>query len=174
MSHAKAKHTPEESNILGKTTLLDLLKEARNNLEGDGTLQPMLFIELSIGKGIILPLEIPNDSAVKYRMFQSIGNHVREQKGAIKDAVLLCETWIVEAKEAPDATKYMPSQHPCRKEAIVLVGRNADKTRSAIVIQTFTRDEHNAPVWSDPQVSISKSYTKGMVAKGLLDALFGN
>lgn len=173
MSHVKTKQTPEESTILGKATLLDLLKEARKNLEENGTLQPMLFIELSIGKGVIFPLEMPDDSAVKYRMFQAIGNHVREQKGAIKGAVLLCETWTVMAKEAPDATKYMPSQHPCRQEAIVLVGRNADKTRSAIAIQTFSRDEHNAPVWSEPQVTISDS-PQELVAKGLLDALFGN
>lgn len=173
MSHAKTKHIPEDSTILGKATLLDLLKDARKNLEKNNTLQPMLFIELSIGKGIICPLEMPDDSAVKYRMFQAIGNDIREKKGAIKDAVLLSETWIVMAKEAPDATKYMPSQHPCRQEAIVLVGRNADKTRSALVIQTFTRDEHNAPIWSEPQVIISDS-PQNLAAEGLLDALFGN
>jgi hypothetical protein len=173
MSHAKVQRTPEESVILGRAMLLDLLKDARKTLEEDSTLQPILFIELSIGKGIICPLVMPDNSAGKYRMFQVIGNHVREQKGAIKAAVLLTETWIVMAKEAPDATKYMPSQHPCRQEAIVLVGRNADKTRSAIVIQTFTRDEHNSPVWSEPQVIISDS-PQDLAAEGLLDALFDN
>jgi len=105
-------------------------------------------------------------------MFQALGKTIRSQKGAIKEAVLLCETWMVNAQEVPDATKYMPSQHPCRYEAIVLMGRNADKTRSVSVIQKFTRDEHNAPVWSEPQVSIREAHTKGLVAKGLLDALF--
>lgn len=173
MSHAKTKHDSEKPAILGKAALLGLLKEARKNLEENGTLQPMLFIELGIGEGIICPLEMPDDSAVKYRMFEAIGNDIRERKGTIKDAVLLSETWIVMAKEAPDATKYMPSQHPCRQEAIVLVGRNADKTRSAIAIQTFTRDEHNAPVWSEPQVMLSDS-PQGLAAEGVLDALFGN
>ena len=174
MSYAKTKHTQEESTLFQRESLLEILQEGRKNLETDGSLYPMLFIELSNGKGFISPLEIPDDTVMKYRMFQAIGKKIHSEQGAIKDAMLLTETWIVETKEAPDATKYMPSQHPCRKEAIVLVGRNADKTRSAIVIQTFTRDEHNAPVWSDPQVSISKSHTKGMVAKGLLDALFDN
>lgn len=173
MSHATTKHTLEEFTPLGKATLLDLLKDARRNLEKFGTLQPMLFLDLVIGERASCPIAMPDNSAVKYRMFQAIGNQVREQKGAIKDAVLLSETWIVMAKEAPDATKYMPSQHPCRQEAIVLVGRNADKTRSALVIQTFTRDEHNAPVWSEPRVIISDS-PKDLAAEGLLDALFGN
>lgn len=173
MSHAKAKHSQSKSFLLEKATLLTLLGDGRRDIEGTGSLQPLLFMEISNGKGIICPLEMPNDSAVKYRMFQAIGKKVHAEEGTIKDAVLLTETWIVMAKEAPDATKYMPSQHPCRQEAIVLVGRNADKTRSAIVIQTFTRDEHNAPVWSEPQVIISDS-PQDLAAEGLLDALFGN
>jgi hypothetical protein len=173
MSYAKTKHILEESNLLKEATLLDLLNKERSTLELNGAIQPMLYMELSIHKWIICPLEMPDNSVEKYRMFQTIGNDVREQDGAIKNAVLCCETWIVMAKEAPDATKYMPSQHPCRQEAIVLVGRNADKTRSALVIQTFTRDEHNAPVWSEPQVIISDS-PQDLAAKGLLDALFGN
>ena len=172
MSHATTQYTSEESPIWGEATLLDLLKGARKNLEGKGFLQPMLFIELSTGKSLFCPLKMPNASVAKYRLFQNLGNEARK-KGPIKTAVLLSETWIVMANEAPDATKYMPSQHPCRQEAIVLVGRNADKTRSAIVIQTFTRDEHNAPVWSEPQVMLSDS-PQGFAAEGLLDALFGN
>jgi hypothetical protein len=173
MSHAKAKHS-HKSFLLEKATLLTLLGDGRREIEGTGSLQPLLFVELNNGEGLTSSLKMPDDAETKYRMFHLIGNDIREQKGTIKDAVLLCETWIVMANEAPDATKYMPSQHPCRQEAIVLIGRNADKTRSAIVIQTFTKNEHNAPVWSEPQVSISDSPTKGMVAEGLLDALFGN
>ena len=172
MSHAQTKYSQEETTLFQKETLLGILQEGRKNLEQAGSLQPVLIIELSNGKGFISFLEMPDDTATKYRMFQTIGKKIHAEQGTIKDAVLLTESWIVEAMNAPDATKYMPSQHPCRKEAIVLVGRNVDQTRSAIVIQTFTKDEHNAPVWSEPQVSIRKSNTKGMVAKGLLDALF--
>jgi hypothetical protein len=173
MSHVKAKHSQSKSFLLEKATLLTLLGDGRRDIEGTGSLQPLLFIELSNGEGLVSSLEMPDDTEIKYRMFQVIGNDIREKNGTIKDAVLLSETWIVMANEAPDATKYMPSQHPCRQEAIVVIGRNADKTRSALVIQTFTRDEHNAPVWSEPRVIISDS-PQDLAAKGLLDALFGN
>ncbi len=68
--------------------------------------------------------------------------------------------------------KHLPSQHPCRQETIGLVGRNADKTWTAFVFQQFTRNEHNAPVWSETKVMLSDTGTDGVVADGLLDALF--
>lgn len=152
--------------------LLDLLEVGRKNLEEAGYLQPMLFIQLSNGEGIVTPLKMPDESNKKYRMFYALGKQIRSKFGSIQNSVTLLETWAVYANEAPDAMKYPPSQHPCRREAIVLIGRNADKSRSAIVIQTFTRDEHNAPVWSEPKVMISDSGEEGVVAEGFIDALF--
>ena len=172
MSHTQAKDSTNVFIILEKEVLLDLLKDGRTSLEESGTLRPMLFIELSNGEGIISPLQMPDESDEKYRMFYEIGRQIRLKFGAIQNAVTMSETWTVYANEAPDATKYPPSQHPCRREAILLVGRNADKTRSACVIQTFTRDEHNAPVWSEPQVMISDSGKEGTVTQGIIDALF--
>lgn len=153
--------------------LLLLLTGARKNIEEAGSLHPMLLLEMEAER-FMIPIEMADDSREKYQMFHALGEKMRLKYGLIQNAAVITESWIVMAKEAPDATKYMPSQHPCRQEAIVLIGRNADKTQSAIVIQTFTRNEHNAPVWSEPQVSISDSSTNGMVAEGLLDALFGN
>ena len=158
--------------LLEKKVLLNLLKDGRTSIEESGTLRPMLFIEMSNGAGIICPLMMPDESEEKYQMFYTLGKQIRSKLGSFQNAVTMLETWTVNAKEAPDATKYPPSQHPCRQEAIVLIGRNADKTCSAIVIQTFTKDEHNAPVWSEPQVMISDIGEEGVVAKGLLDALF--
>lgn len=173
MSHAQTnQQSLGDSFFLSNEALLAILEDGREVLETKGSLLSVLFIELNNGKCSMSPVKMPGNSELKYRMFHAIGKAIRSQKGAIKDAVLLCETWIVNAQEAPDATKYMPSQHPCRYEAIMIIGRNADKTRSVSVIQKFTRDEHNAPVWSEPEITMADSFTKGVVAKGLLDALF--
>lgn len=170
MSHAQTKPSSEKSSLLSESSILGMLAEGRKNLEKDGSLVPMLFIELSNGQIIMSPLQMPDDTATKYRMFQDIGQKIRAQEGASEAALLIVETWYVDAKAAPDATKYMPS----RQEAIVLMGRNADKTRSAIVLQSFTKDEHDALVWSEPYVTIADSASQGLVAKGPLDALFDN
>ena len=173
MSNAHAKGSTESSALLKKAMLLDLLEAGRKNLEEAGSLRPMLFIQLRNGEGIEeFPLEMPDESSKKYLMFYLLGKQIGSKFGSIQNAVIMSETWTVYADEAPDATKYPPSQHPCRREAIILFGRNADKTRSAIVIQTFTRDEHNAPVWSEPQVTISDSRKGEVMVEGLIDALF--
>lgn len=172
MSNAQSNGSKPATNLLRKAVLLDLLEASRKDLEEAGYLQPTLYIDLSNGQGIVSPLEMPDKSNKKYRMFHEIGKHICSTFGAIQDAVMVAETWTVSGKEAPDATKYPPSQHPCRQEAIMLVGRNADKTRSAFVSQTFTRDEHNALVWSEPKVILSDSGEEGVVAEGLIDALF--
>jgi len=174
MSHAQTKLSSEKLSLLSEETILNMLETGRKNLEKDGSLVPVLFIELSNGQSLMSPLQMPDNSATKYRMFQSIGQKIRAQEGAIKNELLIVETWFVNAQEAPDATKYMPSQHPSRQEAIVLMGRNAEKTRSALVIQSFTRDEHNAPIWAAPDITTSDEKSQGLVAQGLLDALFDN
>lgn len=174
MSHAKTKHTTEESVIFGKTALFDLLKDARKTLEENGTVKPMLFLELSNGAGFITALQMPGEQKLKYRMFQEIGETIQLCGVAIEDAILLTETWIVPLTEATDVDKDISSQHPCRQQAIALIARNAARTHVAIVIQTFSIDEHNAPVWSEPRVIISDSPKTEMASLGPLDALFGN
>ncbi len=172
MSNAQTKAGKNRFILLEKEALLGLLINGRTAIEKFGTLQPMLFSELSNGERIMCPLRLPDESSEQYQKFNTLGKQIRSQCGSIETAVAMLEIWIVYGNEAPDIKKYRPSQHPCRREAIVLVGRNADKTRLVIVIQTFTRDEHNAPVWSKPKTVISDSGDGGMVAEGLIDALF--
>lgn len=157
---------------MNQKVLLELLQQARLNLEKDGSLTPMLFVKLHTGEDLIGEIQLPDDSEQKRLMFSAIGRDIQAEHGSIEEAILLSEIWYVDAREAPNASQYPPSQHPSRQEAIVMVGRNKAKTRSAIVIQTFTRNEHNAPVWSEPHVNIVKPGTEGMAAEGLLDYLF--
>ena len=172
MSHAQTnKQSLEDSFFLSNEILLVMLENRKKTLEEKGVLRPLLFIELSNGERFSTPAMMPGNSE-KYRVFQALGKEIRLQKGTIKDVVLTCKTWIDNAQEGPDAIDPMPSQHACLDEAIVLMGRNADQTRSAIVIQKFTRDEHNAPVWSAPQITMVDSSAKGRIAPGFLDALF--
>jgi hypothetical protein len=174
MHNATSPSTPkqEKSSLLVKDVLLEILEQARLNLEKDGSLIPTLFIRLHTGKEFIYGVQLPDDSVRKCLMLRSIGRKIQEEHGSIQEAILLVETWYVDAHEAPNAAHYPPSQHPCRQEAITIIGRSEDNTRSATVIQTFTRDERNAPVWTEPHVNIVKPGTKGAAAKGILDSLF--
>lgn len=174
MPNATSSSNPnrEKRSLLRKELLLEMLEQARFRLEEHGSLTPILIIKLHTGEGLINGVQLPDDFVQKCLMLRSIGRKIQAEHGSIQEAVLLVESWYVSAHEAPDATKYPPSQHPSRQEAIVIVGRNEAKTRSAIVIQTFTRDEHNAPVWQAPNVNIVEPGTEGMAANGLLDYLF--
>lgn len=98
-----------------------------------------------------------------------LGQKLRAEKGSIKEAVLIVETWIVKTTY-PDWDKLAPSEHPAREEAIVIVGRNEDKSCSIIAMQPFSRDKKERPIWQEPIISISGE--GGYSYEGVLDDLF--
>ncbi len=116
---------------------------------------------------------LPNTPEQKRVYFAQLGAHYGRHGQLIRAAVLVVESWLVESEEPPSAFRMRPSRHPGRQEALVLIGRDAPDTRSTQVIQPFTRDPRNKPVWSKPITAIyDEPATPGNRTQGLLDELF--
>lgn len=168
----RSNQNQEGRSLLNKEQLLTFLQLARLRLEQNGSLTTILMTSLHTGEVLVDGVQLPDDFVQKCLLLKSIGRKIREEHGGIREAVLVAETWYIDAHGAPNATRYRPSQHPCRQEAITIMGRGEDKGRTAIVIQTFTRDEHNAPVWLEPHINVVAPGEEGMAARGILDYLF--
>ena len=95
-----------------------------------------------------------------------MGRHVQE-------AILVAESWYVGKPDIDANLEVAPSQHPDRKEAITLVGRNATESRSVYAIQPFSRDEQNKPVFEALELDqFDGSAPTEYYSTGLLDYLF--
>ncbi len=164
----------ENTSILDRPFVENILTTARHNLEMDGALVPMAFARL--GDHLVVPVglpDLPNDGDPKRMLLIGLGAKLRAQGQEINEAIMLVETWFVDGLKHPNAAKTRPSQHPARQEAIVVVGRNAANTRHTTVIQPFMRDDDNQPVWLPiPVADYNMSGANSMQAVGLLDFLF--
>ena len=66
-----------------------------------------------------------------------------------------------------------PSQHPQRKEAIAIMGRNRKRSRLTHVLQPFHRDEQNQPVFDEVAIAeYNVPAEQTPQAFGLVDYLF--
>ncbi len=160
-------------SILDSEFLVRLFVVAKCNLEKDGRLYPVLFVVSRDGRLGTMLLHFPKDSSEKRAYMSKLGEHLRKEAGEIMEAVMLVEGWFVDARTAPSALKYPPSQHPAREEALTLFGRNARGTRSSSVVQLFSRGEGNRPVWGR---IVNEAYNEPTSsdhwADSLLDCLF--
>lgn len=153
-------------SILTKGELESILSEVRHQVS-DNNMIPVLFVHTESGEKLACPLsKLPGTPEEKSQYFLSIGASLRQNGTIVQEAISACESWYVKVdKSSP--MDVLPSEHPERQEAVVLVGRNADNTRSAYLIQPFTRNEVGGPVWQPVMFNIDKQ-----VATGLLDWFF--
>ncbi len=173
MSNTQTNQADREWILLKPFTFKMFFDNMRKELENTGSVRHILVVELSIGDCLVVkPLYLPTDSTLMYETMKEIGKELRSGCDGVESALLGFETTMVDGLKTLDAANYPSSHNPCHSEAVVLIGRSADKTRSAVVVQKFNRDEHNAPVWSDTQVTTSGAGKEGVVAEHLLDALF--
>lgn len=163
----------EQPSILEKVVLEPILLTARQNFVRDGFLIPILLLQLETLPPKLVPLNLPSTSEQKQRYFTQIGAQLDRAGQVLQAAVMLFESWYVNAQAAPAATRFLPSQHPCRQEAIILMGRNAEHSRVTLLIQPFVRNRDNQPVWgSPPFADYNESVKKASKSSGLLDYLF--
>ena len=161
------------SSILTKASLEPLLNQARQHLERDDFLVPVLLLNVGAIAPVLTSLTVPPSIEERRAYVSQIGIRFRNLNQTILEAAVLMEAWFVMAKETPAATRVMPSKHPCRQEAIVLIGRNADNTRATQVIQPFTRASDKRLLWSKlPVTSYDQPTGTGTKPVGLLDDLF--
>lgn len=171
---------PKETSQSGESILTQdfveqILTTAQENLRASGYLSPVLLVHLAGGQRLITELELPETTEEKEAYFTRMGRSFRRAGQRIHEAVFVAETWYVDVREAPDAFTVRPSQHPARKEAISIVGRNAQGTRHTFLVQPYSRDRHNQPVFEpipEEMAQFNVLVEGGTHGVGLLDHLF--
>jgi hypothetical protein len=160
-------------SILTQKFLEPILITARKNLLSDGYLAQVAFVRDRSGRVIAVLLEMPKDPFEKRAYLAAWGSRLRRAGVVITEAVLLAEGWFVDGRKAPAPLSLPPSQHPARQEAITMVGRNAAGTRTTSVVQVFSRDRDNQPVWGQVAIASYNQLVKpGERMESLLDCLF--
>ena len=163
---------PDDS-ILDKAFIDQILSTAKHNLERDGRLYPVLFVKF--GEGAIVPcsIELPATTEEKRAYLASVGWSMRCEGKVVREALLLAEGWFVKVRTGTIDLMMRPSQHPLRREAITIMGRDASGTHTSTVVQAFGRDSVDKPVWTEPVVaSYNEPVGLGYQPVGLLDCLF--
>lgn len=171
----RGEHISEgEESILGQEFVEGILNQARRNLEKDGSLVPVLFLLFKGGERGILPLALPETTAERQAYFRAIGLAFQSTRKPIAEALMVSETWYVAVdKDKPLSLDVRPSQHPKRREAITVMGRDAERSRYTAVIQLFHRDRHRHPVFEPiTEADYNAFVTPGTGPVGLLDDLF--
>jgi hypothetical protein len=165
----------DSTSILTKPVIDAWLRVAKRNLKKDGYLVSVLFAKLTndrIATVNLGELTRAKDHQQKQLVMSMIGKKLRSEVGDFTEAVMIVEGWYVGGQE-PGALSIAPSQHPARQEAICIMARNASNTRTTSVIQPFTRDADNQPVWGKiPLAVYNASPGTSPAPMGLLDYLF--
>ena len=163
----------EHETILSRGFVDVILQGARENLAAHGSLSTTLFLKLDHGKRCLFPLSLPPNHAEKRMYFTFLGLSFLEAGRRIQEAILLSESWYIEKTEDCDPPEIAPSQHPQRKEAITLVGRDAAAQRFVFALQPFHRDPQNALVFEPLTFEQFDGHPDDKYfATGLLDDLF--
>jgi len=162
-----------QRSMLAKQEIDKLLAVAKRCAERGYAVGQILFLHVVDGRFLHMLLDFQGDAEAKAAQFLVLGRQLHEQGLMPLEAVMLSESWFVDAQKAPAALQLAPSQHPARQEAIVLIGRSADNRRYTQVVQPFTRDKSNKPVW---QPLCLAAYDESRDAldgpTGILDFLF--
>ena len=169
----KEKPSQNES-ILGQEFVETVLQAARVNLERDGALHPVLFLRLRSDERMVMLLkELPNTAGERQEYFTALGMALRHTGRRIDEAVFMSESWYVEMEKGEAEIDVAPSQHPQRREAITVMGRDAKRTRLTHLIQPFRRDDQNQPIF-DQRVMEEYNIPADQFpqAVGLIDHLF--
>jgi len=162
----------ENESILSRDVVETILQGARENLAAHASLVATLFLNLNDGQRAIIPLSMPETPEEKQMYFTMLGLSVRETGRTIHEAILISESWYIAPNDGqyPDAP---PSEHPDRKEAITLAGRDFPGLHYVFAIQPFHRNERDQPIFEELDLQhFGEDIDKKLYSTGLLDFLF--
>ena len=175
----KERPTGKESNREGESILTQefiepILAVTKEFLKANDYLGPALFLRLEHDEETIVPL--PHLSELKTTeerrsYFSSLGSSLRQAGEIIHEAVFVSQVWSV-GPEEEGAFDIAPSKHPKRKEAISIVGRDSQGTRFTYVLQPFSRDSQNRPVFEPMEADYNIPLEEEKHSTGLIDHLF--
>lgn len=160
-------------SILAKEEIDKIMQVARECAEKDQCVQQLLLLQVAGGRFLHMPLNLEGNADAKSVQLFTIGASLHAQGLTPSAALMVSESWFVMPLEAPAAMQFAPSKHPARQEAIIIVGRSADNTRYSQVIQPFTRDKRNRPIWQPLMLeNYDEPRTPHDGPTGILDFLF--
>ena len=161
-------------SILAQEFVETVLHAARVNLERDGALHPVLFLQLESREQMVMLLkEFPDTAGERQEYFTALGMALSHTGRRIDEAVFVSEAWYVGMEEGRTEFDVAPSQHPERREAIVVMGRDAARTRLTHVLQPFHRRGQNQPIFDQrPMEEYNIPADRFPQAVGLVDHLF--
>ena len=161
-------------SILEQPFVEPILAGAHDNLLREGSLAPVLFVRFQDDELGILPLDLPELTAEKYAYFGLLGMSLAAAGSPVREALFLSEIWYVAASAGSKGEEEIrPSQHPERREAISVIGRDSLRSRFTFVVQVFHREAGDRLVLDAREVEeYNIGAVQGTEAVGLLDALF--
>jgi hypothetical protein len=160
-------------SILDKTFIDAILATARRNLEHDGCLWPVLFVRFDEGSPVGFVVDLPATAEGRRAYLAAMGWSMRREGKVVREALLVIEGWFVKVRSGTDDLAIAPSRHPLRRKAITIMGRDANGERVSSVVQPFSRNRGNKPIWTDPVVaSYNEADSRTYQPVGLLDYFF--
>jgi len=163
----------EYETILSQDFVDVIMQGARENLADHGNIGTTLYIRLESGERGVVPLSMPGSHEEKRMYFTLLGLSFLESGRQIREAILVAESWYVEASEGDYPHQVAPSQHPQRKEAITLAGRDSKGQQFVFAIQPFQRNLQNQPIFDSMALEqFDEQPNDSYYSTGLLDNLF--
>ena len=149
-------------SILSKHELKVMFKYFRNCIK-KRELVPTLIVRTNTSQqnSFSLP-NLPHIPVEKRFYFMSLGADIRQEGKTIQEAIFICEVSYVKSKSFPDSLDVCPSEHLEQQNALVLVARNFDNSRSTYWIQPFTRNDSEV-VWLPVIRNISRHRVTGLL-----------
>ena len=161
----------KRESILSREFVSGIHTRAKENFRKDGYITPVLFFQFLLDERIVIPLDLPDTLEEKQAYFAAIGLATRRIGKRIYEALVISKIWYITNED--DDFDLSPIQHPKRKEALQIIGRDYRGVRTTAILQPFFRDLQNRPVFEPPRFEqYNLPIETGIQPAGLLDYLF--
>lgn len=118
--------------------LKDILRVAKLNIEKDGKLLPVAFIDTGRGMAAV-GIASFEDTDQKHKSMQYLGESaatgkIGEVVTSVREVALVAESWVSTAKKDEGIPSVMPSKDPNRKEAIVIMTMDKNANEECLAV----------------------------------------
>jgi hypothetical protein len=163
----------EQSSILDKDSIDEILETAKEELIDAGKVSTILFMKFEDGEKAMIPLRVPEAQEEKIALIDAIKSKIHQIGHTVQEALMLSEVWYLDAPALERGYRLPVRENPTRKEAITIIGRDATNSRHTFVVQSFHRNDKNEVVFEPiSMASYNETVTGKAKTIGLLDFLF--